>query len=155
MTKAVLQGVAIACLGSLLSLLVHMYRYGGFPEVRPFSPLSDLEKELNLKIEIGLQEAMQLYNEGKALFLDARGAQDFEKGHIKNAINIPYQELDRYKDSLETLPRDVLLIVYCDGVACTLSKDLALALIMIGYDNVRVLVNGWTRWLNARGPIER
>jgi len=47
------------------------------------------------------------------------------------------------------IPMDAMVIAYCDGESCSLSKDLALYLFFRGYDNVRVLVNGWSRWLEA------
>jgi 3-mercaptopyruvate sulfurtransferase SseA len=55
---------------------------------------------------------------------------------------------------VEGLPFDTPIIVYCDGVSCGLSKELALALLDKGHANFRVLVNGWTLWENRKLPIE-
>ena len=45
-----------------------------------------------------------------------------------------------------------MIITYCDGESCDLSHELALFLKEMGYDNVRILVNGWTVWQHAGLP---
>jgi 3-mercaptopyruvate sulfurtransferase SseA len=47
-----------------------------------------------------------------------------------------------------------LVITYCDGDSCNLSKDLALFMENLGFSKVLVLVNGWTLWQDAGLPIE-
>jgi len=42
--------------------------------------------------------------------VDIRDYKDFEKGHIKNAVNFPFRELGKY---LDALPQDKTIIVYC------------------------------------------
>lgn len=49
---------------------------------------------------------------------------------------------------------DAVIITYCDGDTCNLSKELALLLENLGFSKVRVLVNGWTVWQNAGLPVE-
>jgi rhodanese-related sulfurtransferase len=54
---------------------------------------------------------------------------------------------------LAKIPPDVTIITYCDGEDCDLSMNLARALFFRGYENIRVLVNGWTRWKGAGLPV--
>ena len=42
-----------------------------------------------------------------------------------------------------------MIIAYCDGEHCDLSHELALFLKEMGFENARVLVNGWTVWQQA------
>jgi rhodanese-related sulfurtransferase len=42
--------------------------------------------------------------------LDIRGSEDFVKGHIEGAVNIPFKEVG---SSLSKLPNDKEIIVYC------------------------------------------
>ena len=46
-----------------------------------------------------------------------------------------------------------MIITFCDGQSCRLSHELALFLREMGYENVRVLVNGWTLWQQAGLPV--
>lgn len=108
-----------------------------------------------MRLEIPLDEALRHQREQTAIFIDARSHKDYQKGHIKGAINISPQEPDEaIGEKIARLPKDVPIITYCDGITCELSKDMALKLIMKGFDNVRVLLDGWNRWLGAGGPIE-
>ena len=52
------------------------------------------------------------------------------------------------------MKNDAVIITYCDGESCNLSKDLALFLESLGFTNVRVLVNGWTVWRDAGLIVE-
>ncbi len=44
------------------------------------------------------------------LLVDLRAGEEYGKGHLKGAVNIPYEELEyRYAE----LPKDRLLVFYC------------------------------------------
>lgn len=43
--------------------------------------------------------------------IDLRDREDYEKGHIPNAINIPYEELEKHKVNL---PKNGRYILYCE-----------------------------------------
>jgi 3-mercaptopyruvate sulfurtransferase SseA len=63
--------------------------------------------------------------------------------------------MDRYfMESLDRLEAAETLITYCDGESCDLSHELALFLRELGFQDVRVLVNGWTVWREAGLPAE-
>ena len=47
------------------------------------------------------------------------------------------------------------IITYCDGENCELSHNLAKFLLDMGFTNVRILVNGWSKWQNADLPVEK
>lgn len=49
-------------------------------------------------------------NDSKMLLLDLRKAEDYAKGHIKGAINVPFGKVNEY---LDKLPADKDIIVYC------------------------------------------
>jgi 3-mercaptopyruvate sulfurtransferase SseA len=57
-------------------------------------------------------------------------------------------------DATADMANDALVITYCDGDSCNLSKDLALFMENLGFSKVLVLVNGWTLWQDAGLPIE-
>jgi rhodanese-related sulfurtransferase len=55
---------------------------------------------------------------------------------------------------VEQLEGPRTLITYCDGESCDLSHELALFLKEMGFENVRVLVNGWSVWQQAGLPLQ-
>jgi rhodanese-related sulfurtransferase len=99
-------------------------------------------------------EALGLYLRKRALFIDARYAYDFVAGHIRGAVSIPLHEFDKNHPILTVLPKDQMLVVYCDGVGCNSSAELAKMLHGFGYANVKVFFGGWNEWLAHKQPTE-
>ena len=56
-----------------------------------------------------LLAAHDAYNNG-ALIIDVRTKEEFKDGHIKQAVNIPLQNLEKY---YQYIPKDKEIIVYC------------------------------------------
>jgi len=114
---------------------------------------SPISSELSF---ISLEEAKQNFISNTALFIDARSTEDYHQGHIKGALNLPFDGLhEQFINMSEKLPANHLLITYCDGESCHLSHELARFLIDNGFNQVRVLINGWTLWENNHLPIDR
>ncbi len=68
----------------------------------------------------------------KVMFLSVRKAEDFAKGHIKGAVNIPFGK--GMEQKFNTLPKDKKIIVYC-YTGQTAGQTVA-ALRLLGYDAV-------------------
>jgi rhodanese-related sulfurtransferase len=100
------------------------------------------------------EEARDLFLKGDALFVDARHTYDFGSGHIKGAISIPLQDFNEIHPLLTIIPKDKMLVTYCDGEECNSSRELALKLKSAGFFNVRVFFGGWTTWLANGQPKE-
>ena len=45
-----------------------------------------------------------------ALIIDIREEKAYRKGHVRNAVNFPYEMLEEYRD----FPRDKTLVFYCE-----------------------------------------
>jgi rhodanese-related sulfurtransferase len=103
---------------------------------------------------IDLNESRILFESGKALFIDSRHFFDFKRGHIRAAFNIPLTEMDSMQTAIASLPRDKTLIVYCDGVECNSSIELASKLHARGIGGVRIFFGGWQEWTNQKLPTE-
>ena len=95
-------------------------------------------------------EAVRLINDRNALVLDVRPANDFKKGHILNALNVPQAKL---AERLTELGKDTArpIVVYCalGGVAAQATHQLKKA----GYSEVYPLQGGLNNWLNASLPV--
>jgi len=153
--KIIRQMGGILLLGSLLGLSVNLLRSGTLPLIQNWSPEAQLSLDNGDSFAISLDEAEALYCSLAAVFLDARSRELYDEGHIQGALSLPWDEYEKhYSSIMEGFPLATPVIVYCDGVSCGLSKELALALLDKGYANVRVLVNGWTLWQNRKLPIE-
>jgi len=154
-TKAIWQLVFIVIFAAAVGIGFNYVRNAPLALVGDgFNPSRLLDKTGN-DITIGLSEAKTHFENKTALFFDARDKESFEIGHIKEATNIPFQDIDNYFMELAgNIAAETLIITYCDGQACNLSHELALFLIDMGFSNVRVLVNGWTQWQQANMPIE-
>jgi rhodanese-related sulfurtransferase len=103
---------------------------------------------------ISLAEARKLFETKGAVFVDARHPFDFRRGHIPSAINIPLSELDANRKAVEALPRDSVIIVYCDGSECNSSIELAAKLYEDGLGGVRIFFGGWQEWTANNLPTE-
>lgn len=103
-------------------------------------------------------EIMALYESGEAFFVDARSVDAFTEGHIPGAFSIPYTEFEEgnVPEKVDLLPREMTLVIYCDGADCHASKEVADHLIQLGFlpDLVRVFHGGWTEWLENGGEVE-
>lgn len=47
------------------------------------------------------------------IIIDVREPEEFASGHVKNAVNIPLQQLMNGNNKLDNMPKDANLIVYC------------------------------------------
>lgn len=106
-------------------------------------------------LQIPLEEAVRRHAEGSAVFVDARAAADFAAGHIRGALSGPDQEFDRWIEGfIATTEPEMVIVAYCEGSRCELSKSLVEKLAALGYANARYLPDGWGRWKAKGLPAE-
>jgi len=119
------------------------------------TPAPGTEGEMTLaEGEISVQEMKRIYDEGFTVIIDARGLGEFAEGHIPGAINIPYDELPSYLETLQLeAPVDQPVVCYCRGPLCDLSHSLATELRLMGYQDVKVFKGGWEHWTEAGHPV--
>ncbi|MFO8084055.1 MAG: rhodanese-like domain-containing protein [Desulfobacterales bacterium] len=139
----------------LIAFLVNQWRGDGIALVGDWSEEARFSDYTGQSMVIGLEEAMRLFEQDAAIFLDARPQYQYAQGHIQGALCIPWQEVDRFfMEIADLLEPSRAIITYCDGETCDLSHELALFLKEMGFEDVRVLVNGWTVWLQAGLPTQ-
>jgi len=146
----------IVLLAVTIGVIFNQIRPGRLRLVADWSVEAQLAQELGQNMLISLEEARELCSSKRAIFFDTRPRELYEQAHIPCARNLPREAMDEYFDRvMGNIPQDALIIAYCDGESCALSKDLALELFYRGYDNVRVLVNGWSLWVEHQLPVEK
>ncbi len=100
--------------------------------------------------DISIDESKKLINQGKVtLILDVRDADEFAKGHLKNAIQIPVKELKENLNDIEKF-KDELVLVYCRS-----GKKSAEAINILkenGFKNLVHMKDGISKW---DGEVEK
>ncbi len=153
--RAAWQSGMILVLAAALGLLVNHWRDDTLQLVADWSSEARLVTDSGESLILSLEEAWALCMEQNAVFLDARAPEDYARGHIQCAQNVPWQSFESYIDFIwDTIPEDAWIVTYCDGEHCTFGEDLARELRAMGYNKVKVLVNGWTRWREAGLPVD-
>ncbi len=88
--------------------------------------------------------------------VDVRSANDFAKGHIPGAVNVPYDKFNSF-DGSETefagLNKDGFNLVYCYTKTCTLSQKAGKKFASLGYP-VKEIVGGYELWAEEKNSIE-
>jgi len=105
---------------------------------------------------ITLAQAMTYFQSHNIIFLDARSETDYKAGHISKALNLPFEEFEKYYPKVEPLlTKDKNIITYCDGTECEASLFLARLLRDKGFKNLKIFFGGWTEWNKAGLPVQK
>ena len=97
----------------------------------------------------------QIYDSGKAVFVDARSLENFEKGHIEGSESLPLDQFDNLIEAFkEKYPTDTFIVTYCSTSACDDSHRLEQLLFDNGYVNVSIFIDGYQAWKREGYPIE-
>ena len=59
---------------------------------------------------ISLADAKKDFDDGTAIFLDARTEDSYKEEHVKGAVNVNYENWEK---KLKSLPKDKTIVVYC------------------------------------------
>lgn len=119
-------------------------------EITSFSIPDSMNSPMSIKIDF----AKYLYDEKKAVFIDARNKDDYNEGHIKNAINIPFDYYEDYEEIIDELDINVVYVLYCNGTECSLSMDLGEYLFNEKlFEKILIFEGGWPEWKDAEYPL--
>lgn len=107
--------------------------------------------------KISEDEAKKLVDakDANTLFLSVRKAEDYAKGHIEGAINIPFAK--DMQQQFNILPKDKKIVVYC--YSGQTSGQTVAVLRLLGYDAVSMHsgmgtpVTGTAGWVNKGFPV--
>ncbi len=110
---------------------------------------TELRRQATGMTNVEPQAAVKLIN-ADAVVLDLRSADSFALGHIVNAKNIPFDELEANQDKIDKFKSKPILAVCNAGVTSTRAvKSLRKA----GVENVYGLKGGITAWTQASLPL--
>lgn len=93
-----------------------------------------------------LAEQIPAADYAKFRILDVRDAAQFAKEHIPGATHIEWRQVFAQRAKL---PRDKTILVYCN--TSSFAAQVAMALRLDGFENVRLLYGGFNGWKAAGG----
>ncbi|WP_024301280.1 rhodanese-like domain-containing protein [Pseudogulbenkiania sp. MAI-1] len=100
--------------------------------------------DAKLAYEIDSADVYAMLEQGEPLLLiDARSAEAYGRETLPGALSRPHRLMTA--ESTADLPRDRLLVTFCDGIGCNASTKGALKLAELGFQ-VRELIGGIDWW---------
>ena len=110
---------------------------------------TELRRKASDVTSVAAADAVRLINDDAAV-LDLRSAESFARGHIVNARNVPFDELEGRLDKLASLKSKPVIAVCDAGITSKKALD---ALKTAGFDSVYSLKGGMTGWNQDGLPI--
>ena len=160
--RSLLEAGSIVLIGLGLGLAYNTFSSRGIDLVRkerqlvwsPSSSPRDTSQTSPRPTLINFDEAYRAYQEGRAIFIDARHEEEFKEGHIRGAVSLPLKKLEANPNLVQGIAKDTLIVTYCSGVECELSIDLGEKLVSMGFTNVKIFFSGWLDWQKRNLPAE-
>lgn len=162
-SNTLFKAIVIVCSGFIIGILNNAFSQKGIKLVGEWGTkaISDsLAVFYNYQPDdpeaVTVSQAFESFESEGAIFVDCRLKEDFDSGHIKGAVSLPWEEFEQYYPQLEsTLLKSREIIAYCDGTECELSLLLARELTELGYESVKVFFGGWLEWTKVGLPVEK
>ncbi len=98
---------------------------------------------------VSREELARRMRDGLVTVLDVRPEDEFDAGHLPQAINAPLRELEK---QLRDLPKDRAVVAYCRGPYCVFAFEAVALLRQHGF-NARRLEDGFPEWKAAGLPV--
>lgn len=101
--------------------LVSAVKELGFRKIAEIERLiGDFKSDKNILESITLDDLLVRSKKEKLMLIDVRPQEEYNAGHIPNAVSIPLSQL---KKRLNELPKNQTIIAYCRGPLCVMSAD--------------------------------
>lgn len=97
------------------------------------------------------KELLKRVKQGLVTILDVRPADEYQAGHIPEAINVPLKELEK---KIKHLDSGREIVAYCRGPYCVLAYEAVELLRKKGF-KARRLEDGFPEWKTAGLPVAR
>lgn len=97
--------------------------------------------------------AKMIHEKRQVLFVDLRSAEDFNKGHIPGAKNLPMAEFNQETLSALVKKGDSVLF-YCGGITCVDAAEASKKALEWGWKSVYYFRNGYSYWTKVGLEVE-
>jgi rhodanese-related sulfurtransferase len=142
----VIQAGVIACIAGIFAVAQHRISQQGFQSQR--AAVTAIQSAIFQPScpPVNVAELQSLMGRG-AYVVDARTPSDFQQGHIGKAVNVPANAPRQARiGAMGDVPKDAMVIVYCESSACPFAPFIARRLTSDGFSSVRVFPGGWEAW---------
>ena len=137
---------AVAIVGSSVLLAVAYHSLAPEGMLRNASAVT-LVRQSHMPVslpEISAEKMAELTARARAVVINARHEDAFERDHIPGAINIPVTaSREERRHALRGVAKNTPIVLYCQSDRCAYSDDVGRSLAMDGYENVSVYREGW------------
>ncbi|HNY79809.1 MAG: rhodanese-like domain-containing protein [Sedimentisphaerales bacterium] len=143
---AMLGLAALLCGGAF-----HFFRDGGL--LANASATQALQKghAMNFVPKVHEKKVQRLLG-SDAIFIDARLASDYERGHLAGAISLPIDANDAmWEQTLAKIPQGQPIVTYCQSAGCKFAEKVSLRLIEEGCTDIALFKGGWAEWVAKHG----
>jgi len=110
---------------------------------------SELRRKASGLVNVDPTAAVSLINQD-AMIIDLRNKEAYSRGHIVNAKNIPLDEFDAKKDSIQKFKNKPVVAVCDSGIS---SSKIVTTLRQAGFESVFGLKGGMAAWGQAGLPV--
>jgi rhodanese-related sulfurtransferase len=123
----------------------------GFDRVAAVDVLiNDYRKKRGVLEALSIDELLLRMETQSIVLLDIRPEEEFNAGHLPNALSIPSGKLS---ETMKTLSKNKEYVAYCRGPLCVFADDAVNFLIKKGFKAIR-LKEGFPEWKLKGLPIE-
>lgn len=123
--------------------LVSVVKELGFRKIAEIERLiTDFKADKNILESITLDDLMARSKKEKVMLIDVRPVEEYNAGHIPNAVSIPLAQL---KKRLNELPKNKIIVAYCRGPLCVMAVDAIKLLNQKKFNAIR-MEDGYVEW---------
>lgn len=161
--KFVMQASIILSLSLIIGIAYNGLSKSPLPILKKYNPIQaedqgdknvDNARPVNIN-EIDVETLKYLMESEEILLIDARTREEFNLGHLPNAVNLPVYEFDQVYSEVEGLfSEGKTIITYCSSETCIDSPLLAKKLYTKGYQDIFVYRGGFKEWTELNNPVE-
>jgi rhodanese-related sulfurtransferase len=140
----------------MLSALPLAYIYnllnpnGIHPALLSVKALNTTTEAKLISVELAFPEILS----NELIPVDVRSKEEFDIDHLPTAISLPYQDFIRSPDIALQLDRNMPYVLYCFDPDCFEAKTILQYLQSNGYQNIAILQEGMSGWLEYGFPVE-
>ncbi len=130
----------------------HLILVSAFAVITALIIKTEIDIRMSNVTQLNVNDAVRLLNDDNVVILDVRESNEYQSGHLREAIHIPMSSLNKRIGELDKY-RDRPILAYCrsgsrSNSACrTLSKQ--------GFEKVNNLAGGMIGWASANLPISK
>ena len=150
-------------LGVLAITCVNARAEDGYPDdmmdkIMSMKADAEIKKDMQESIPgartVSTAEAVKMFKEKKAVFLDNRVKAQFDTERIKGAKWFFCDDLLKNPDAAKSLDKDQEYLLYCNGAHCWRSPAVAMMLGHLGFKKLSWYRDGIPAWKKGGNPLE-